>query len=191
MLEQLAEAAASAPTLSGAGAIGIIFVTGEEKLAALTGTGYAMFTKVAKLLDNPIGRYMVKRRAGAETVAMLRSFVMPAMVWYRRWHEEGVGDEMRRDAPVVMLFHCAPDEPEGEITCQLAAYQVVLLAETLGLGTCINGMLEAVCQKSDEAQEIIGLPEGQVVHAGLTLGYPKYRFTKTVPRKLTGVRYVS
>ncbi len=191
VLDQLCEAAAAAPTLSGAGAIGVIVITGEEKLSALTSAGYAMFGKLTGLLNNPIGRYMVKRRAGAKTVEMLQKFVLPAMVWYRRWHEEGEGDEMRRDAPVVMLFHCATDEPEGGTTCWLAAFHTVLAAETLGLGTCLNGMLAAVCNKSEEARELIGLPADQEVHATLTLGYPKHRFARTVPRKLTGVRHIS
>lgn len=191
VLDQVVEAAAAAPTISGAGAIGVTVITGEEKLTTFSGFGYAMYGKLSGLLNNPIGRFMVKRRAGARTFGKLNSFLMPAMRWYIRWHEEGKGDEIRRDAPAVMLFHCPVDEPAGDETCLLSAFHAVLAAETLGLGTCINGMIPPVCNKSPEARAFLELPEGHEVFASLTLGYPRYRFKKTIPRKLTGVKFIS
>lgn len=146
--------------------------------------------KLAGLLGNPLGRFILKRRAGAQKFGVLKGFLMPAMRWYIRWHDQGEGDEIRRDAPAVMLFHCPVDEPAGDETCLLAAFHAVLAAETLGLGTCINGMLPPLCNKSAEARAFLELPDGHEVYASLTLGYPKYSFKKSIPRKLTGVRYI-
>ena len=138
----------------------------------------------------PIARFFVKRRVGKEKLATLERFVLPGFRWYKRWYEAGQSDELRRDAPAAMLFTSPVDEPSGGENCTIAAYHAALMAQAQGLGGCLNGLLPPACNKSAEARELIGLAPDREVHLSLTLGYPKYRYRRTVPRAFASVEYV-
>jgi nitroreductase len=72
----------------------------------------------------------------------------------------------------------------------MAAWQAVLMAESLGLGSCVNGLIPPACNKVPELRSLLGLPEGNEVHACLTLGWPKVKYRKTIRRHLAEARYV-
>jgi hypothetical protein len=66
-----------------------------------------------------------------------------------------------------------------------------MMAQTMEIGTCLNGLIPPVFKRVPEARELINLPEDREVHASITLGYPKYPFRRIVPRDLKDVRYIS
>ncbi|MCP4674681.1 MAG: 4Fe-4S dicluster domain-containing protein [Deltaproteobacteria bacterium] len=190
ILDKILDAVAVSPAISGSEVIGVSVITGGDKMRGLTGLGYSMYGGLEKKLKNPFIHFVMKRKAGERKVHMLENFVMPAMKWYIKWFEEERRDELRRDCQVVMLFHCDTLEPSGDEACMLAAFHAVLAAETLGVGTCINGLFPPFINRTKEIRQTIGLPDNHEVYAALTLGYPKYKFKKTIPRKLGQVRFI-
>ncbi len=188
--DKILEAVSAAPAISGSEVIGVSVITGGDKMRSLSEIGYSMYGDLAKKLKNPLIRFIMKRKVGSRKVHLLGNFVLPAMPWYTKWYKEENKDELRRDCPAVMLFHCDTLEPAGDEACMLAAFHAVLAAETLGVGSCINGLLPPIINKTKEVRQTISLPDNHEVYAALTLGYPKYKFKKTIPRKLGRVNFV-
>lgn len=190
VLDRIVEGVHASPTGTGSISNGVIIVDSRATIDALMEPTYALYEKLEAMLSRTIPRFFVKRRAGARSLALLEGFVMPGMRWYIRWRQEGRGDEISRDCPALMLFYGPANEPMVEDNCTLAAFHAILMAETLGVGSCFNHLISAACNRSPELRAMLALPENAEVHASVTLGYPKVKFLRTVPHRAAEVRYL-
>ena len=191
IINRMIDAARCSPTGTGRGTTGVIVIDDKKTLAALSEHIYKMYEDLEKALSNPVARFFIKRQGGEKTLRVLQGFVMPGMHWYIRWYREGRSDEILRDCPALMLFHSPVFEPSGDENCLLAAFHAVVMAETMDMGTCLNGLILPVFKRIPEARELINLPVDREVHASITLGFSKYPFRRVVPRDLEEVRYLS
>ena len=190
LLDRVVEAVRLAPTGTGRPTNGVILIDRREKIEALSEQIYQLYEGMDKALGNPVGRFIVRRRAGKDKLKVLQDFVMPGFRWYSQWYRDGLGDEITRDCPVLMLFHCPAGEPQGDENCVIAAIHALYAAETLGLGACFNSLIPQACNRSADLKTMLGLPGDRAVHTSVTLGYPKYKFARTIPRDLAEVRYL-
>ncbi len=111
------------------------------------------------------------------------------MHWYIRWYRGGKSDEILRDCPALMLFHSPVNEPMGAENCLIAAFHSIMMAQVMGIGTCFNDLIPSACNRSPDIRKLLDLPEHREVYAGITMGYPKYKFKRVPPRRLAEVRY--
>ncbi len=190
IINKLVDAAQTAPTGSGSTTTGVIIVDDPEKLARLSELSYDMYEGLIKAFKNPVARFFIKRKVGIEKYSTLKDFVLPGMHWYIKWYREGKSNEILRDSPAIMLFHAPKHEPVGAENCLIAAFHVIMMAQTLGIGTCFNDLVPPVCNRMPEIRQLLGLDPGRNVYASVTLGYPKYSFKKVPPRMLADVRYL-
>jgi nitroreductase/NAD-dependent dihydropyrimidine dehydrogenase PreA subunit len=190
IIDRIIEAAHRAPSGTSRRTTGIIVIDNPQTLATFSKLIYSLYEKLASALENPIGRFFVKRSAGQKNFLTLRNFVMPGMHWYIRWYKEGKSDEIRRDCPALILFHSPIREPMCDTNCAIAAFHAIFMAEILGIGTCFNDLIPPACNRSSEIRKLLDLPEDREVYSSLTLGYPKYKYKRTIPRRLSGVRYL-
>jgi len=190
ILDNMLESAHLAPTGTGSRSTGVIVIDTPEILNALSERFYKLYADLEKALKNPIARFIIKRRVGNATLGTLQNFVMPGMHWYIKWYNSGQSNEILRDCPVLILF-CSPVlEPMASENCLIAAFHTILMAETLGVGTCFNDLIPPACNKDDEVKKMLGLPHDCEVYASITVGYPKYKFQRSIPRRLAEVRYL-
>jgi len=190
MISRIVEAVSTAPTGTGRSSVGVIVIDKAETLSRFSKGIYQLYEGLEKGLENPIGRLIIKRRVGAKLFRTMEDFLMPGMHWYIRWYREGRSNEILRDCPAVMLFHGPIHEPATEENCLIAAFHAVLMAEILGVGTCLNDMIPPACSRDPLLRELLGLPADRAVYASLTMGYSKYQFKRVPPRGLAEFRYV-
>lgn len=189
-INQIVNAIHSAPTGTGKRTTGVIIIDSQKTLNTISGLTYKMYEELEKSLKNPIARFVIKKKKGERTLHTLQDFVMPGMRWYIRWFREGRSNEIIRNCPALMLFHSPIYEPVGQENCTIAAYHATLMAQIVGIGTCFNDLIPPACNRISEIRHLLGLPEDREVYACITMGYPKYKFRKTVPRKLNEVRFL-
>jgi nitroreductase/NAD-dependent dihydropyrimidine dehydrogenase PreA subunit len=100
---------------------------------------------------------------------------------------EGDADPVLRGAPHLLLC-CAPEDYRWAATdSAIAVTHLELLAASRGLGTCWVGVFMRALEGWPPLVEAVGLPPGQKVFGGLTLGYPRYEFRLVPPRKPAAV----
>lgn len=190
VLEQILEAVQFSPTGTSSSTNGVIVVNGPDSLKTLSDFCYKSYQSLDKALKNPIGRFIVRQRTGTRLLKTLQEFVMPGMHWYIKWYQEGKSNEIIRDCPVLLLFHSPADIPMAAENSLIAAFHGILMAETLGIGTCFNDLIPPICNRNPGIKRLIGLPEGQEVFASVTMGYPRYKFIRSIPRQMASVTYV-
>jgi nitroreductase/Pyruvate/2-oxoacid:ferredoxin oxidoreductase delta subunit len=85
--------------------------------------------------------------------------------------DDGI-DPVFYGAPVVLLFHSKAVMPTPEEDAVLAAYNVALVAATLGLGSCFVSMAQKALSASRAVRRASGLAKDQRVLAVLAVGHP-------------------
>ena len=93
-------------------------------------------------------------------------------------------------APVVIVVHANTGEVLPEAACAFAAYLLALLAESLGLGTCLTAYASEALRALPELRAELGLPEAHQVHYVLTVGYPAEGFRLLPPRRPAQVNWI-
>lgn len=86
-------------------------------------------------------------------------------------------------APVVLVAHVPVAASFGRDDAVYAAYNLMLAAERLGLGTCQIGYFQGALQRSTELRLMLGLPPDRRPEVELILGYPVHSFRRLIPRR--------
>ncbi len=85
-------------------------------------------------------------------------------------------------APLIVLVHAPKVGATPKDDCCYALYHMVLMAETLGLGSCINGNAEVLIRHFPDLKKEVNIPDEHRVYACATFGYPKRAFVRHVHR---------
>ncbi len=88
-------------------------------------------------------------------------------------------------APVVILISGAPDVPWPEVGPRLAAQNIMLAAQSLGLATLWSSLFTKDLFRDEESAAVKTklMPENYNVYAALFLGYPEERPNTRPPRR--------
>jgi len=189
-LNRIIEAAHQSPTGTGRRTTGIIILDNPETIDMLSEMVYELYEKLDRNLQNPIARFFIRRQVGQKMMNTLQDFVMPGMRWYIRWYRENKSNEIMRDCPALMLFHSPILEPMGAENCLVTAFHAIFMAQVVGIGTCFNDLIPQACNRVPEIRRLLDLPKDREVYSSITLGYPKVKFKRTIPRRLAEARYL-
>ena len=104
-------------------------------------------------------------------------------------------DMMFYDAPGVIITH-APSAlsttptpvPVEDVT--LASFHMMLMAETLGLGTCYIGNFYEKANESDAVRQFLEVPQENDILMSFSFGYPAIRFRRLVDRNPSKVQWI-
>jgi nitroreductase/NAD-dependent dihydropyrimidine dehydrogenase PreA subunit len=95
-----------------------------------------------------------------------------------------------RGAPAFVVASSPSDYSWGETDCVIALSYLELAAASAGLGACWAGLLTRAAKLNPALAGFLGLEEGQTLHGGLMLGYPKYRYRMIPPRQAAKVAWL-
>jgi nitroreductase/NAD-dependent dihydropyrimidine dehydrogenase PreA subunit len=113
-------------------------------------------------------------------------------VWERmakKW-EEGM-DLLFYHAPALILIQTKRGATTtADVDAGLSAMQMILMAETMGLGTCLNGFLVTALKRSEELREVLKIADDHQVHVTFTIGYPDVEFLRVVARNPAKVKWM-
>jgi nitroreductase/NAD-dependent dihydropyrimidine dehydrogenase PreA subunit len=185
LLERLVEAARYAPTGSNRQAVNLVFVTDPGLIDVMRTKIMDRYGDYERHLNNPVKRvflkYVVDRRLGSPKI---RGFLKTFMDSWR-----GGRDVLFHGAPAVALLYAGPDASTPRDDCCIALYQMVLLAERLGLGSCLLGTVDTIFSRTRGMNELVGIPRGRPVLAAASFGLPAIRFHRLAARKELSVTW--
>jgi nitroreductase/NAD-dependent dihydropyrimidine dehydrogenase PreA subunit len=100
-------------------------------------------------------------------------------------------DRILWNAPAVVISHIDPlTTPFPYMDAGVAISQMILMAETLGLGTCLIGLLAYALEESSDMRKFLDIPEGNLVPISFVLGYPAVKYRKLVGRKIPKITWM-
>lgn len=103
--------------------------------------------------------------------------------------ESGI-DMVAYNAPCCILVHTTKDDMCGAEDSVFAAANIQLAAETLGLGTCCIGFITGPVNADKGLKKLVDLPPDHKVQTCLIVGYPEFKYARSVPKAEARVTYV-
>lgn len=92
-------------------------------------------------------------------------------------------DRLFFDAPAVILVHARRDEVLPEAACGFSTLAISLMAEAMGLGTCITAYASLALQALPELRAAVGVPDDNEVHYAIAVGHPAEEFQLVAHRR--------
>ncbi len=185
IIEQLIEVGTHAGTASNAQTENFIVIRDPILLSELDEMVIGTIWDKLKPLGSRIGRRLARIRHGEE---MVKQYVL----YYERFRaarEKGEGVVFRH-APAVIAIHGLKANRSAHENCAIAARNMEMLAQAMGLGTCWAGFLLIAAGLSHKIARRLGVPDDRNVYSAFMLGYPTHDYPRTIPRRPREVRWL-
>jgi nitroreductase len=190
ILDNLLNAARYIPSGGNDHRFEITVITSEKKRAQLLEAIYSYYQKIYKLLNNPLLMQVAKRIGDPKVKATLNDPFNYKKIMNVISQLREKKDVVFYHAPAIFIFHTDRIMPTAMEDCILAAYNVSLLSETLGLGSCFVSLSQQAITNDKKCKEILSIPSSHRVHAVVIAGYPERIYERPAIRKPQHVTFV-
>jgi nitroreductase/NAD-dependent dihydropyrimidine dehydrogenase PreA subunit len=186
-LEKLIDTVRYAPTGGNDQTVEIILVQNPERRKRLSDLAVdhvaVAGAELAKKLENlkAGGKGTHEEILQVEKMVKFREFLVEARKAGR--------DPVFYDAPAVAIFHSTAQTVTPKDNCVIASTTMGLLARTMGLETTYIALFENASKASPPIMNELKLPKGNQVFSVLVIGYPKFKYFRTVDRKPIRTRW--
>lgn len=99
------------------------------------------------------------------------------------------GANITHKAPVLVIVSAKKDAVTGAEDCTAAMENMMIAAESLGIGSCWMGFVSFIFDDADMMKKL-GVPEGYEPRQAAVFGYPDGRKQPALPRNPDVVTYV-
>jgi ferredoxin len=190
VLERIVAMVALAPMSYAPHKLSLTVVASPGAMAAARADYAALYEGLARAWRRRVMRWFIRRELSPDGFTGLAEHVMPTLGARLAGMRAGRWDTITRGAPAMILFHSRPDAGGCTRDAPIAAGWALLAAHALGLGATMIDLVPPAVNRSPALRRRLGLPAGQVVHAAVVLGRPRYRFLRGIRRALPAVRWV-
>lgn len=182
-IEKLTKAATFIPSGGNDHRINITVLTSKEKRTLLLSAIYAYYAHIRKLLKKPVLRFIARQIGDAKVKATLNDPFYLKKILRIIEDIKNEDDAVFYHAPAVFFFHTDRIMPTAQEDCILSAYNVVLMAETLGLGSCFVSLSQQAVTNDRKCKNILSIPQSHRVEAVVIVGHPKRIYKRPAYRK--------
>ncbi|MFX0188577.1 MAG: nitroreductase family protein [Candidatus Hodarchaeota archaeon] len=152
----------------------------REILKKLSDECTSQAKNLVEKFEDPEGRKSLETMFPPELIKKVEE-VIPSFKLSLKYISQGK-EHWRWDAELIII-HSPKDSATLIENCTLAAGQIMLAAETLGLGTCSLGYITAFFNNYRSVSKIARIPIKHSVGYSLAIGYPKARYYRIPARK--------
>ena len=190
LLEKVVEAITFAPPGFTPLKIEIVVVQDTAVIRQALPEMIKVYETLVKIMGNPVGRFLVRRKIGAAKFRTVKGHVVPLMKSRLPELKAGTEDTITRYAPAMIIFHAHRDAENYESDISIALTYGFLAAHALGLGGSAIDLIPPAIENSPVLRELFSIPDSNVAVASMILGYPKYRYQRGIKRELRGVSWM-
>ena len=186
VLDKLVDVCRYAPTGSNVQNVELLIIQDRDKIKKLSDLTMASFQKAFGIIER---RVMALRAEGKEIPGDLQYShdTLMARDQMQEAREAGL-DTVFHNAPAVLIFHSPAATSAPKDNGVIASTTVTLTAMTMGLESTYIGVFEAASTYRPIKEEL-GLPAGHKIFSVLIMGYPKFKYLRSVDRKPIKVRW--
>ncbi len=188
-MKMILEAGRYAPTGSNRQACEYVVVSGRRALDEICSLAIQNLQEQGKAIHEVMEQHDRSKEPLPEEMISRQN--LPA-VWERiakKW-EEGV-DQLLHHAPALVVIHMKKNmATTPEVDGAIASTQMILMAETMGLGTCYIGFLIWAIENSRRLKKRLRIPPDHKALVAFTIGYPDVKFLRFVARNPAKVSWI-
>jgi nitroreductase len=185
MVDKILRIASTAPMGIPPSDVGIVVFHGRGKVKEFSDDVMSTFERTMKMM-NPLMLALYRPFTNKATIDSLKEFVIPIGSLMTKEKESG-RDPLLYGAPVAFQFHSSPYAEPGD--CYVAATYAMIAAESLGLGTCMIGMVAPFLERDKRLKAKYGIPSKNKPSIVLLIGYPGVSFKRGVRRRFGSVSF--
>jgi nitroreductase len=189
-LERIIEAGRFAPTGGNRQGCEYTVVVGRKILDRVCAFAIQTLQEQGKLVKEALDRHhRLKEPLPKEYVTMQYYPVSFVDRMAEKWKEGE--DQLLYHAPVLILIHMKRGlTTTPQVDASLSAMHMILMAEALGLGTCMIGFLVFAIKHSGKLREVLEIPSDHQVHIAFTVGHSEVQFLRLVARNPAKVKWI-
>ncbi len=168
--------------------VNITVINNRKKIESSLPVIENFLDNIVKWVNNPIVSFIIKQKKGKETFNTIKNHLYPMAKLEN--YKLKYGDRITRGAPAIIIFHAEKGAEEHTHNSLIYATYTMLAAHSLGLGATIIGIVPPAINKVKELREIFEIPEKNEAIISVIIGYPKYKYQKTIKRKSHNVNWI-
>ncbi len=138
---------------------------------------------------NPAVRMISRFTPGDQLGVYYREYYDSVLEALREWDEEGK-DRLFHGAPAGIIISSSPGATTPKEDALLAAGQIVLAAQAMGLGTCLIGFAVEAMKNDPRIKRAMGIPKKEKVHAVIAIGHPSIRYQRPAGRHHVPINFL-
>lgn len=185
VVDRVLRIASTAPMGIPPSEVGIVVFHGLDKVKGFSEDVRSAMTRMMKMFT-PVTMPFFRLFMSKADMESIREFVLPLK---RAMDKDKTGeeDQLLYGAPVALLFHRSPYAEPAD--CHIAATYAMLAAESMGLGTCMIGLVSPFVGRDKKLMRKYGIPKGNEPSLVLLMGHPGVRFKRGLKRDFSSVTY--
>lgn len=188
ILQEILDAIALAPFGAAPHEVHMTVINNREVIASALPKMAEFLDNIVTWLNNPVMRFMIRRKNNRETFNTLANHVYP-MAKLGNYRLE-YGDSITRGAPALLIFHAEKGAEAHTHNSLIYATYAMLTAHSLGLGAAMSGLVPAAVNKVKEVRNIFHIPTHHEAIISVIFGYPKYQYKRAITRKVQPVSWI-
>ncbi len=187
LMEKLLKIGKYSPTGGNSENVSYTVVQDKEIVSTISKHITSKVTKLVNTLENPQGRKLLKKRLSDEEIKIALDN-LPKSKRKLEMIKQGI-DFWCWNGELIVIHG---DKTVGGIPSNtaLAAANIMLAAETLGLGACSLGYLTYFINESRTIRELLKIPNNHNVGYSLTMGFPDVKYKSIPARKPSRIRWL-
>jgi len=187
-IQQIINSIAFAPFGSAPNEVSITVVNNRKTIESALPIISEFLDNIVKWIENPVTRFIIKRKKGAETFNTIKNHLYPIAKLGN--YKLEYGDRITRDAPAILIFHANKEAEEHTNNSLIYATYAMLSAHSMGLGASMIGIVPAAINKIKEVKDIFQIPEENEAIISVILGYPKFKYKRAVKREKKHITWI-
>ena len=188
IIDKILDSISYAPFGAEPNKMNITVVNDRKKIESVLPHIEKFLENIIKWIENPISSYMIKRKNGPEKFNTLKNHLYP-MAKLGNYKLE-FGDRITRNAPALIIFHANREAEACTNNSLVYATYAMLAAHSLGLGATMIEIVPAALNRVKEVRNIFRIPIENEAIMSVIIGYPKYKYKRTIMRKNQNIRWI-
>ena len=189
-IDKLLEATRYIPSGGNDHRINITVIKTKEKQIELLIAITEYYKRIKKLLINPFLRVVAKQFGDSKVKATIKDTFYFKKILKHIEDIENIDDPIFYHAPAVFIFHTDRIMPTAKEDCIIAAYNVILMSETLGLGSCFVSLSQQAITNDKKCKNILSIPTSHRVESVVIVGHPKHIYKRPALRKPKQINFM-
>ena len=165
-------------------------VTGEDKMKIIRDMTAEYIQKTIRLLDS----WYLKAMSNFSELAKAGVGVVPDLQM-RLYEYRNGKDLIIYNAPAAIFFHAPKFSSTPQTDCDTALQLVQLYAESFGLATCWNGLIQGAASGDHlkgfkRLSDFLSIPAENKCYAAMTIGYPSVSL-HSIPERKVDINWIN
>lgn len=185
LIEKIMQFASTAPMGIPPSDVGVLIIKGSDKVREFSFDFIEILEKMQKMMK-PLPLALMSLTMSKEDKKAMKEFVKP-LVDFIVESKKSDKDYLLYDAPLAIMFYCKQMADSADPV--IASTYAMLAAESLGLGSCMIGTIGPFIKRTGKSFKAkYGLPEKMRDSLVIIIGYPKYKYRKTIKRTFAEIK---